>query len=246
MLRYESDTPSRPGRLILLRHGQSASNANGCFTGWTDVALTVAGEAQAICASRLLLQGGVLPDVVHTSVLRRAIRTADLVLDTLDRSWIKVHRSWRLNERHYGALTGRPKKLIRFQAGEQVYSTWRNSLTVAPPPMPAAHVARLREDPRYAGLPIEAVPATESLGDTADRVRPYWRDVVSPDLASGRTVLVVAHGNSLRALMTILDQLNQDELSALRVRPGCPVVYTFDPGLRPVRRGGEPLEPSAA
>jgi 2,3-bisphosphoglycerate-dependent phosphoglycerate mutase len=228
--------------MVLLRHGQSASNAEGCFTGWNDVELTRAGEAQAADAARLMSRTSLVPDVVHTSVLRRALRTVELVLDVLDRSWLTVHRSWRLNERHYGALTGRAKDLIRAEAGERLYATWRNSLSVPPPPMTAEHAARLHQALAHGGLPVDDVPLTESIGDTAARVRPYWREVLCPELASGHNVLVVAHGNSLRALMTILDGLNQDELTALRVRPGCPVVYAFDRDLQPVRRGGQLLE----
>ncbi|MEO7127079.1 MAG: 2,3-bisphosphoglycerate-dependent phosphoglycerate mutase [Nakamurella sp.] len=227
------------GSLVLLRHGQSTYNATGQFTGWLDVPLTELGRQQAINAGRCLAAAGITPDVVHTSLLSRAIGTADLALAEIGRSWIPVQRSWRLNERHYGALTGRVKDVVRAEVGEQQYRIWRNSLLVAPPPMPAELLSTLRHDPRYATLPAELVPATESLGDVVDRLLPYWTDVLIPQLRAGLAVFVVAHGNSLRALVSILDQLDQRDLTALRIPTGEPLHYRLSDSLRPVRRGGE-------
>lgn len=226
------------GALVLMRHGQSTTNAAGQFTGWTDVPLTAHGQWQAREAGRRLAASGLVPDEVHTSLLSRAIRTADLLLTEAGLGGVPMRRSWRLNERHYGALTGRCKAEVRAQAGEGLYRAWRNSLNVAPPPMPDAELQLLRADPRYAGLPGGLIPAAESLGDVVTRLLPYWNDVLAPQLTAGGAVLVVAHGNSLRALISIIDRLTPERLADLRVPTGQPRCYRFDSDLRPAPAGG--------
>ncbi|MEU9279712.1 2,3-bisphosphoglycerate-dependent phosphoglycerate mutase [Streptomyces sp. NPDC048341] len=237
---------SVPGTLILLRHGQSTTNAEGRFTGWADVPLTAHGQKQAAAAAELLARDGLLPDAVHTSVLRRSIRTADIVLQELDRSWLPVHRTWRLNERQYGALTGRVKREVRREAGPARYQAWRRSLTTAPGPLPGDELARLRADPRYAALRGGGLPAVESLADMIARVAPYWADALGGQLYTGRRVLVVAHGNTLRALITVLDRLTEQEVEDLNIPTGAPLRYDFDCELRPVVRGGGYLDPDGA
>ncbi|MFE7576643.1 2,3-diphosphoglycerate-dependent phosphoglycerate mutase [Streptomyces sp. NPDC057521] len=231
--------------LVLLRHGQSLSNAEARFTGWTDVPLTAPGEKQAVQAAALLAREGLAPDVVHTSVLRRSIRTADILLAEMDRSWIPVHRTWRLNERQYGALTGRAKREVRLETGTERYQKWRRSLTAAPGPLAADELARLRAEPRYAALG-DGLPAVESLADVITRVLPHWTDVIAQQLCTGRTVLVVAHGNALRALVTVLDRLTEHEVEGLNIPTGAPLCYRFDAAFRPVARGGRYLDPAAA
>ncbi|MEV7709667.1 2,3-bisphosphoglycerate-dependent phosphoglycerate mutase [Streptomyces sp. NPDC088270] len=239
-------TTGVPGELILLRHGQSTTNAEGRFTGWADVPLTPHGERQAVRAAGLLGRDGLVPDLVHTSVLRRSIRTADVLLSHLDRAWVPVHRTWRLNERQYGALTGRVKREVRREAGPARYQAWRRSLTEAPAPLAADELARLRADPRYAGLADGGPPAVESLADIVARVTPYWADVLAARLLTGRTVLVVAHGNALRALVAVLDRLTEREVENLNIPTGAPLLYRFDAALRPTVRGGRYAEPDAA
>ncbi|MFF0125832.1 2,3-diphosphoglycerate-dependent phosphoglycerate mutase [Streptomyces mirabilis] len=237
---------SVPGTLVLLRHGQSTTNAEGRFTGWADVPLTTHGEKQAIAAAELLARDGLVPDAVHTSVLRRSIRTADILLEELDRSWIPVHRTWRLNERQYGALTGRAKREVRREVGPARYQALRRSLTAAPGPLPDGELARLRADPRYAALRGGGLPAVESLADMIARVAPYWADVLAGQLCTGRRVLVVAHGNALRALIAVLDRLTEQEVENLNIPTGAPLRYGFDRHLRPVARGGGYLDPDSA
>ncbi|MFD2474819.1 2,3-bisphosphoglycerate-dependent phosphoglycerate mutase [Amycolatopsis silviterrae] len=243
-------TPPRPDArlrvLYLLRHGQSTANAAGEFTGWTDVPLTSAGEAEATRAGQLLAEARELPDVVHTSVLRRTIRTAEIALAGIDRSWVPVRRSWRLNERHYGALTGRNKAEVRREAGDDQFTRWRRSFSDAPPAMAPSEAAELRADPRYRDLPPGTVPDTESLADVLARVLPYWADNVATDLRAGRTPLVVAHGNSLRALVMHLDKLRPNEVAALNIPTGMPLRYEFDERLLPLPPGGRYLDPHAA
>ncbi|MEU6476558.1 2,3-bisphosphoglycerate-dependent phosphoglycerate mutase [Streptomyces sp. NPDC047017] len=236
----------RRGPLVLLRHGRSTANADGRFTGWADVPLTADGEREALEAARLLARAGLLPDVVHTSVMARAIRSADLVLGELDRSWIPAQRSWRLNERQYGALTGRRKREVRAEAGHELYRHWRRSLHGRPGPLPPDRLARLRADPRYSALRPDGVPAVESLADMAARTVPYWADVLAPQVRAGATVLVVAHGNSLRALATVLDRLTGSEVARLDIPTAAPLCYDFDASLRPLVRGGTYLDPGAA
>jgi 2,3-bisphosphoglycerate-dependent phosphoglycerate mutase len=232
--------------LLLLRHGQSTANAAGEFTGWVDVPLTEAGERQARGAGELLRSAGYCPDVVHTSVFSRAIRTADIMLGVLDRSWLPVRRSWRLGERQYGAWTGRRKADVRAEVGDERFLLWRRSLFGTPPPLAADALGALRADPRFAGLPTDTIPPVESLADVVARVVPYWTDVLAADLRAGRLPLVVAHGNSLRALVTHWDRLSEDEVLNLNIPTGIPLRYDFDAGLRPVLRGVRYLDPNAA
>lgn len=229
--------------LVLLRHGESEWNAKNLFTGWVDVPLSETGVAEARRGGSLLVEAGVLPDVVHTSLLRRAITTANLALDAADRHWIPVERSWRLNERHYGALQGKDKKQIRDEFGEDQFMTWRRSYDVPPPPIEAGSEFSQDADPRYAD---EATPDTECLKDVLERALPYWESAVVPDLRSGRTVLVAAHGNSLRAIIKHLDGIDDATISGLNVPTGIPLVYELDDDLRPVTPGGRYLDPDAA
>ncbi|MFJ2296388.1 2,3-diphosphoglycerate-dependent phosphoglycerate mutase [Streptomyces sp. NPDC087894] len=230
------------GTLILLRHGESTANADGIFTGWTDAPLTPRGRDQARDAARLLATAHLLPDVVHTSLLRRTITTADIVLDVLDRLWIPVTRSWRLNERHYGALTGLTKTEVRQHTDEVTYRAWRRSWATPPP---AARPGTLTpfDDDRYSSLPPDAWPLTESLEDVHARLLPYWADRICVDLAADRTTLVVAHGNSLRALVAGLDQLTAAEVEALNIPTGQPLRYDLDRNLRALTAGGVYLDP---
>ena len=237
--------PSCSGTLILLRHGQSEANAAGVFGGWADYRLSPYGEEQAADAARLIAGTG-LPDVVHTSLLHRSIRTAQIVTDRLDRAWIPVHRTWRLNERQYGALTNQSKRQIRHEAGAQRYQRWRRSLHAVPPPLPGDRLALLRADPRYACPPGEAIPSVESFADLLTRVKPYWSDVLAPALAGGATLLVAAHGNSLRALVTLLDRLGEPALRALNIPTAEPLVYHLAPDLQPLPPGGSYLAPDRA
>ncbi len=233
--------------LILLRHGESEWNAKNLFTGWVDVDLSASGEAEARRGGELLAAEGLLPDVVHTSVLRRAIRTSEIVLHTADRHWIPVSRSWRLNERHYGALQGKDKKQTLAEFGEEQFMLWRRSYDVPPPPLADDDEFSQIDDPRYAGLPPELKPRTECLKDVLTRALPYWYDSLVPDLRLGKTVLVVAHGNSLRAIVKHLDGISDEAIAALNIPTGIPLRYDLDDEtLRPVIAGGTYLDPEAA
>jgi len=233
--------------LILLRHGESEWNAKNLFTGWVDVDLTAAGEAEARRGGEMLLAQGILPDVVHTSVLRRAIRTSEIALHTAGRHWIPVSRSWRLNERHYGALQGKDKKQTLEEYGEEQFMLWRRSYDTPPPPLADNDEFAQIGDPRYAGLPPELKPRTECLKDVLHRALPYWYDSLVPDLRLGKTVLVVAHGNSLRALVKHFDSISDAAIAALNIPTGIPLRYDLDPQtLRPVTPGGTYLDPEAA
>jgi 2,3-bisphosphoglycerate-dependent phosphoglycerate mutase len=233
-------------RLILLRHGESEWNALDLFTGWVDVGLTPKGEAEAVHAGRLLRDGGLLPDVVHTSVLKRAIRTAELTLEACDRQWIPVRRSWRLNERHYGALQGGSKRETLQRFGEDQFMLWRRSYATPPPDLDDDSEYSQAHDPRYAGLPPDARPRSECLKDVLARLLPYWYDALVPDLRAARLVLVAAHGNSLRALVKHLDGISEEDIVELNLPTGVPLVYDLDTDMRPLRRGGEYLDPEAA
>ena len=222
--------------LILLRHGQSVWNEKDLFTGWMDVDLTATGEAEARRAGVALAAAGVTPTVVHTSLLTRAIRTANIALGEMGRLWIPVHRSWRLNERHYGDLQGRNKASTLAEYGEEQFLAWRRSYATPPPPLPAGDDRSSAGDPRYADLPPEAVPATECLADVVARLLPYWDDALAPDLHAGRTVLVAAHGNSLRALRMHLDGISPEDIVSLELPTGVPTIYTLDADLHPVSR----------
>ncbi|SEC40025.1 2,3-bisphosphoglycerate-dependent phosphoglycerate mutase [Nocardioides exalbidus] len=231
--------------LVLLRHGESEWNAKNLFTGWVDVALTDKGREEAVRGGSLIKDAGFLPDVVHTSLQRRAINTAALALDAADRHWIPVKRSWRLNERHYGALQGKDKKQTLEQYGEEQFMLWRRSFDVPPPPLDDADEFSQARDPRYADLGDE-LPRTECLKDVIARFLPYWESEIVPDLQSGKTVLVAAHGNSLRALVKHLDGISDDDIAALNIPTGMPLVYRLDESLAPTVAGGEYLDPEAA
>ena len=234
------------GPLILLRHGQSEWNAKNLFTGWVDVDLSEIGEAEAVRGGQLLADAGLLPDVLHTSLLKRAIRTAELALHACDRQWIPVIRNWRLNERHYGALQGKDKKATLAEFGEEQFMMWRRSYATPPPPIAADDPYSQADDPRYAFLPTDSRPATECLADVLQRLVPYFEDVIAPDLRAGRTTLVTAHGNSLRALVKHLDGLSEDDVVGLNIPTGIPLVYRLDDDLRPRQKGGEYLDAEAA
>jgi 2,3-bisphosphoglycerate-dependent phosphoglycerate mutase len=235
------------GTLVLLRHGESEWNAKNLFTGWVDVDLSAQGEAEARRGGELLTEAGLLPDVVHTSVLRRAIRTCEIALHTAGRHWIPVRRSWRLNERHYGALQGKDKKQTLAAYGEEQFMLWRRSYDVPPPPIAQDDEFAQFDDPRYAVLPPEARPATECLKDVLARALPYWYDAIVPDLLDGKTVLVAAHGNSLRALVKHLDQISDEAIAKLNIPTGIPLAYELDPKtLAPLTPGGRYLDPEAA
>ena len=231
--------------LVLLRHGESDWNAKNLFTGWVDVALTDKGRGEAVHGGQLLRESGVLPDVVHTSLQRRAINTAALALDAADRHWIPVKRSWRLNERHYGALQGKDKKQTLEEYGEEQFMLWRRSFDTPPPPLDDTSEFSQADDPRYADLG-EDLPRTECLKDVIARFLPYWESEIVPDLQSGRTVLVAAHGNSLRALVKHLDGISDEDIAALNIPTGMPLVYRLDDDLHPTVAGGEYLDPEAA
>ena len=211
--------------LILLRHGQSDWNEKNLFTGWVDVPLTEKGRGEATRGGELLKERGLLPDIVHTSLLRRAIMTANLALDAADRHWIPVKRSWRLNERHYGALQGKDKAEIREKYGEEQFMTWRRSYDVPPPPIEDGDEYSQAGDPRYED--VQNLPRTECLKDVLERFLPYWEDQVKSDLKAGRTVLLAAHGNSLRALVKHLDGISDDEITGLNIPTGIPLVLSL-------------------
>ncbi|MDR2974738.1 MAG: phosphoglyceromutase [Propionibacteriaceae bacterium] len=232
--------------LILLRHGESEWNATNQFTGWVDVDINEKGIGEAKRAAELLRSENLLPDVVHTSVLRRAIHTAYLALDGCDRHWIPARRSWRLNERHYGALQGKNKTQIRDEFGEDQFMVWRRSFDTPPPSLDTESEFSQYHDPRYAALPPEARPTTECLKDVVDRLLPYWYDDIVTDLRDNKVVLVAAHGNSLRALVKHLDGISDDDIAALNIPTGIPLLYDLDQDLRPVTKGGRYLDPTAA
>ena len=232
--------------LILLRHGHSEWNAKNLFTGWVDVDLNEQGLAEASRGAELLADAGLAPDVLHTSLLRRAIRTAEIVLNGIDRHWIPVRRSWRLNERHYGALQGKDKKATLEEFGEEQFMTWRRSYDTPPPPLEDDSEFSQASDPRYAALPDELLPRTEALADVLQRMLPYWYDSIVPDLLADRVVLVTAHGNSLRALVKHLDGLSEEAVVGLNIPTGIPLVYELDEDLKPTVKGGMYLDPDAA
>jgi 2,3-bisphosphoglycerate-dependent phosphoglycerate mutase len=234
------------GTLVLLRHGESDWNAKNLFTGWVDVGLTDKGLKEAVRAGELLAEHDLLPEVVHTSVLKRAIVTAGNCLDTCDRQWIQVRRSWRLNERHYGALQGKNKAQIRDEFGDEQFMMWRRSYDTPPPPLSDDDEFSQVGDARYAALAPEVVPRTECLKDVVVRMLPYWYDAIVPDLRIGQSVLVVAHGNSIRALVKHLDGVSDDEITGLNIPTGIPLRYDLDNALRPTKPGGTYLDPEAA
>ena len=232
------------GKLILLRHGQSTWNKSNQFTGWVDVDLTEQGEQEAANAGQLLVDKGILPDIVFTSLLRRAIRTANIALDAADRHWIPVVRNWRLNERHYGALQGLNKAEIREEYGEEQFMQWRRSYDTPPPEIDTDNEYAQTDDPRYAFLP--EVPRTECLKDVVARFQPYYEDAILPQVLQGKNVMIAAHGNSLRALVKYLDGISDEEISGLNIPTGQPLVYELDEDFQPVEKGGRYLDPVAA
>jgi 2,3-bisphosphoglycerate-dependent phosphoglycerate mutase len=232
-------------KLILLRHGESEWNAKNLFTGWVDVRLSTAGEAEAAKGGRFLAERNLLPDVVHTSLLRRAIHTSQLALDSCDRHWIPVKRSWRLNERHYGALQGKDKAQTLAEYGEEQFQLWRRSYDVPPPPIVDGSEFSQDQDFRYSNLGKD-LPRTECLKDVVERMLPYWDSAIVPDLKEGKTVLVTAHGNSLRALVKHLDGISDTDIAGLNIPTGIPLLYQLGADFKPVTKGGEYLDPIAA
>lgn len=230
-------------KLVLVRHGESDWNAKNLFTGWVDVPLTEKGEAEAKRAGQLMVDADVLPDVLFTSLQRRAIMTANLALDAADRHWIPVTRNWRLNERHYGALQGKNKKEIREEYGEEKFMEWRRSYDVPPPPIEPGSEFSQDQDPRYAGEPI---PSTECLKDVLARLLPYWEEEIVPAIKTGKTVMIAAHGNSLRAIVKHLDGISDDAIAGLNIPTGIPLYYELDEDLKPITAGGTYLDPEAA
>ena len=224
-------------KIVLLRHGESAWNKENRFTGWTDVDLTEKGRAEARQAGQLLREAGFAFDIAYTSVLRRAIRTLWTVLDEMDRMWIPVHHSWRLNERHYGDLQGLDKSETAEKFGEAQVKIWRRAYDTPPPPLAEGDARLLAQlaNPRYAGEPAAAATRTECLKDTVARFLPYWRSAIAPAVAAGRSVIVAAHGNSLRALAKYLDDISDTDIVELNIPTGVPLVYELDDDLRPLR-----------
>ncbi|WP_345350707.1 phosphoglyceromutase [Rhodococcus olei] len=232
------------GTLVLLRHGESEWNAMNLFTGWVDVPLTDKGIAEGKRAGQLLAEHDLLPDVLYTSLLRRAISTANIALDAADRHWIPVVRDWRLNERHYGALQGKNKAQTKAEFGEEQFMLWRRSYDTPPPPIEVGSEYSQDADPRYANL--EQIPLTECLLDVVKRLVPYWEDTISRDLLAGKNVLVAAHGNSLRALVKHLDGISDEDIVGINIPTGIPLRYDLDENLKPLNPGGTYLDPEAA
>ncbi len=222
-------------RVVLLRHGESVWNKENRFTGWTDVDLSDAGRGEAAAAGRLLKEGGYTFDLAYTSVLKRAIRTLWLALDELDQLWIPVTKSWRLNERHYGALQGLNKAETAAKHGEAQTKIWRRSYDIPPPPLTVDDPRHPSRDSRYASLSPNELPLTESLKDTVARFLPYWHETIAPSIISGRRVLIAAHGNSLRALVKYLDGISEADIVELNIPTGIPLVYELDSDLKPIK-----------
>jgi 2,3-bisphosphoglycerate-dependent phosphoglycerate mutase len=222
------------GKLVLLRHGQSIWNLENLFTGWIDVDLSAQGLEEAKEAGRLLRAEGIAFDLAFTSVLKRAIRTLWITLDELDMMWLPVERSWRLNERHYGALQGLDKAQTVARHGAEQVKIWRRSYDIPPPPLPTDHPQHPRFDRRYAGVPAGEMPASESLKDTLARVLPFWNGRIAPELKAGRNLLVAAHGNSLRAMVKMLDGISDADIVELNIPTGVPLLYELDAQLKPV------------
>jgi 2,3-bisphosphoglycerate-dependent phosphoglycerate mutase len=234
--------------LVLLRHGESTWNRENRFTGWTDVDLSDRGREEAAEAGRLLREGGYVFDVAYTSVLKRAIRTMIAALAAVDRLWVPVEKSWRLNERHYGALQGLNKAETAAAHGDAQTKIWRRSYDIPPPPLTLDDPRHPSHDPRYAQLDPRELPLTESLKDTVARFVPYWRETIAPSIASGRRVLIAAHGNSLRALVKYLDHVPETDIVELNIPTGIPLVYELNDALQPIRHYylGDPAAAAAA
>jgi 2,3-bisphosphoglycerate-dependent phosphoglycerate mutase len=232
-------------KLILLRHGESEWNEKNLFTGWVDVRLTQKGEKEALRAGELFKEHNLLPEILHTSLLRRAISTAQIALDKADRHWIPVRRSWKLNERHYGALQGKDKKATLAQYGDEQFQLWRRSFDVPPPPIEAGDEFSQAKDARYKDLG-NLIPKTECLKDVVERLIPYWEQEIIPDLKGGKVTLVTAHGNSLRALVKHLDGISDQDIAALNIPTGIPLLYELDDDFKPITNGGKYLDPAAA
>ena len=232
-------------KLILLRHGESQWNAKNLFTGWVDVELSTKGIEEAKRGGLLLKESNLLPDIVHTSLLRRAINTASLALDNCDRHWIPVQRSWRLNERHYGALQGKDKAATLKEYGEEQFQLWRRSFDVPPPAINDNDQYSQSNDPRYANLGKD-LPKSECLKDVVIRMIPYFTNEITNDLRSGKTVLVTAHGNSIRAIVKHIDGISDADIAGVNIPTGIPLLYEFDKDFKPVKKGGEYLDPAAA
>jgi len=231
--------------VILLRHGNSTWNQANLFTGWVDVELSDQGRAEAKRAGELLAESGLKPDLLYTSRLKRAINTAHIALNAADRSWIDVKRDWRLNERHYGALQGKDKAQTLAEYGAEQFQIWRRSYDVPPPPIDDNDQYSQAHDERYSELGPN-VPKTECLKDVLDRMLPLWNDEIVADLSSGKTVLITAHGNSLRALVKHLDGVSDDDIAELNIPTGIPLVYKLNANFEPLVKGGEYLDPQAA
>ena len=232
-------------KLILLRHGESAWNEKNLFTGWVDVRLTQKGEQEAVRAGELFKEHNLLPELLHTSLLRRAINTAEIALNEAERHWIPVRRSWKLNERHYGALQGKDKKATLAQYGDEQFQLWRRSFDVPPPPIEDGVEFSQVNDPRYQDLG-NLIPKTECLKDVVQRLIPYWEQEIIPDLKSGKVTLITAHGNSLRALVKHLDGISDQDIAALNIPTGIPLMYELADDFKPIKIGGEYLDPAAA
>ena len=232
-------------KLILLRHGESQWNAKNLFTGWVDVELSTKGIEEAKRGGLLLKESNLLPDIVHTSLLRRAINTASLALDNCDRHWIPVKRSWRLNERHYGALQGKDKAATLKEYGEEQFQLWRRSFDVPPPAIDDNNQYSQSHDPRYANLGKD-LPKSECLKDVVIRMIPYFTNEITNDLRSGKVVLVTAHGNSIRAIVKHIDGISDADIAGVNIPTGIPLLYEFDKDFKPVKKGGEYLDPAAA
>lgn len=232
-------------KLILVRHGQSDWNEKNLFTGWVDVRLSEVGEKEAARAGELLVESKIVPDIVYTSKLSRAIQTSNIALDKADLLYLDVKRDWRLNERHYGALQGKDKAQTLKEYGQEQFMTWRRSFDVPPPPIADDDKYSQFSDPRYKDIPSEDIPKTESLKIVIDRLLPYWESDISKDILAGKTVIIFAHGNSLRALVKHLDHISDAEIAGLNIPTGIPLVYELDDELKPVKKAYY-LDPEAA
>lgn len=233
------------GKLILLRHGESLWNAKNLFTGWVDVDLSEKGAAEALQAGKLLMKEELLPDTLHTSLLRRAIKTAQIALDICERHWVPVKRSWRLNERHYGALQGKNKAQTLEEFGEKQFKLWRRSYDVAPPAISPDDEFSQAHDARYKEL-AGHIPSTECLKDVVVRITPYLTNEVAIDLRNGQNVMIAAHGNSIRAIVKHIDCISDEDISEVNIPTGIPLVYEFDKDFEPIIKGGRYLDPQAA